>query len=157
MSKTFADILKILDEAQITYKQLHHEITLTSEDSARVRGEAISIGGKALVVKVDKTFKLFVLSASRKFNSSVIKKHFKAKKLRFASKDELMELTDLVPGSVPPFGHPILNLDLYVDESIMKNEKIAFNAGSLTDSIIMQVKDYMKIANPEIFNFSSER
>ncbi len=67
-----------------------------------------------------------------------------------------MDLTGLVPGSVPPFGNPIINLDLYLDNSILNNNKIAFNAGSLTDSIIMDVKDYLNIAQPIIFKFSKD-
>ena len=147
-------ILAYLDENGLTYKSLHHEVTLTSEDSARVRGEDISIGGKALLLKYDKQFALFVLSAARKLDSNAIKKHFGAKKLRFASKEELMEMTGLVPGSVPPFGRPLLDFDLYLDTSIVENERIAFNAGSLTDSVIMQVDDYLKIAPHEILHFS---
>jgi prolyl-tRNA editing enzyme YbaK/EbsC (Cys-tRNA(Pro) deacylase) len=60
-----------------------------------------------------------------------------------------------VPGSSPPFGEPILQLELYVDNSILRNEKIAFNAGSLTDSIIMRTEDYVQIAKPKgVFDFS---
>jgi prolyl-tRNA editing enzyme YbaK/EbsC (Cys-tRNA(Pro) deacylase) len=43
---------------------------------------------------------------------------------------------------------------LYVDVSTAKNKRIAFNAGSLTDSVIMDVTDYMKLASPEVFDFS---
>ncbi|MCK4591601.1 MAG: hypothetical protein KAT86_07585, partial [Candidatus Latescibacteria bacterium] len=81
---------------------MHHEPTRTSAEAAEARGEDISIGGKAIVLKVDGSFKLFVLSASRKLNSSEIKEYFQAKKLRFASQEELLEITGLVPGSVPP-------------------------------------------------------
>ena len=64
-------------------------------------------------------------------------------------------MTGLVPGCVPPFGRPILDLDLYVDRSILENDRIAFNAGSLTDSMIMDREDYIRIAEPlEIFGFS---
>ena len=59
------------------------------------------------------------------------------------------ELTGLVPGAVPPFGEPILSLPLYVDASVLANERIAFNAGSLTDSIIMPIHDYRRIASIE--------
>jgi prolyl-tRNA editing enzyme YbaK/EbsC (Cys-tRNA(Pro) deacylase) len=65
-------------------------------------------------------------------------------------------LTGLAPGSVPPFGQPVLPFELYVDESVLENEKVAFNAGSLTDSIIMLVRDYREIAKPEVFKFSKE-
>ena len=66
----------------------------------------------------------------------------------------MLALTGLVPGSVPPFGEPILPFPLYVDDSIIANERIAFNAGSLTDSVILSVVDYRTIALPELFTFS---
>jgi Ala-tRNA(Pro) deacylase len=89
-------------------------------------------------------------------NSRAIKDHFDVRRTRFATREELLQLTSCVPGSVPPFGEPILPLELYLDSSIIENEKIAFNAGSLTDSIIMMVKDYLRLANPKkIFDFSS--
>lgn len=147
-------ILAYLDDHAVSYRTLHHEITPTSEDSARVRGEDIAIGGKALLLKIDQEFALFVMSAARKLNSSLIKKHFNAKKLRFASKEELFEKTGLPPGAVPPFGTPILDFPLYVDSSILANERIAFNAGSLRDSVIMQVEDYLRIAPHTILDFS---
>jgi len=89
------------------------------------------------------------------------KQHFKeqnlkAKKTRFASQEELKEMTGLVPGSVPPFGRPILDFDLFVDPSLMENKTISFNAGSLTNSISMKLEDYMKVANPIIFDFTQE-
>ena len=77
------------------------------------------------------------------------------KKSRFASPEELLRLTGLVPGSIPPFGKPLLPFAVFVDPSILDNERIAFNAGSLTDSIIMSVDDYLRIARPTVFAFSS--
>ncbi|GJM25698.1 MAG: hypothetical protein DHS20C16_21130 [Phycisphaerae bacterium] len=153
---TLASICKLLDANDVRYRLIHHEETRTSKDSARVRGENLRIGGKALLVKTEDVFRLFVLSAARKFRSSAIKKHFGCRRVRFASAEELLELTGLVPGCVPPFGRPILPFDLFVDDSIVTNERIAFNAGSLTDSIIMNVDDYLQIATPEVFSFSIE-
>ncbi len=152
----FEKIKDWLDSQSIEYRVVHHEPTKTSEESAQARGEDLSTGGKAIVLKIDQDFKILILSGAKKLDSSAVKKKFGAKKVRFANREELLELTGLVPGSVPPFGRPILELDLYVDNSIVNNEKIAFNAGSLTDSIIMSVKDYLKITNPETFNFSKE-
>lgn len=148
-------ITALLEQSNITYKALHHEPTRTSEDSARVRNEELSIGAKAIVMKVDKTFQLFVISAAKKIDSKEIKKIFGAKKLRFATADELMELTSLVPGAVPPFGKPVFDLDLYADQSVFNNDRVAFNAGSLTDSIIMKSADYQRLAKPQIINFAA--
>ena len=138
----------------IAFREVHHEPTRTSEESARARGEELRVGGKALLIKVDAEFRLFVLSAERKLDSAAIRTHFVAKKTRFASPEELLELTGLVPGCVPPFGPPILPFPLYVDPSVLENERIAFNAGSLTDSIIMNIVDYRRLAQPEVFTFA---
>ena len=152
----YETIIDWMRQQSIEFKEVHHEPTRTSQESANARGENISIGGKAPVVKIGDAFSLHVLSASRKLDSRAMKKHFNVKRIRFATKEELMELTGLPPGSVPPFGRPIMDLDLFVDTSILQNQKIAFNAGSLTDSIIMKTEDYLEIAKPEIYGFSIE-
>ena len=147
---TFEAIKELLTSAEIPFRAVHHEPPRTSEDAARVRGEDLRTGGKALLLKVNDGFKLVVMSASLKLDSPAAKTLFSVKKLRFATAEELLEETALVPGSVPPFGRPILPFDLIVDESITRNEKIAFNAGSLTDSIIMQVDHYLDVAKPSV-------
>ena len=152
---TLAAIQLLLDEQGIRYREVHHEPTDTSEAAAAARGEKLEIGGKAIVMKVGSQFKLFVVSAALKVDSVSIKKKFKAKKLRFATKEELFDLADLVPGSVPPFGPPITPFELHVDRSIVDNSTIAFNAGSLTDSVIMDVADYLQVAEPQIGDFSA--
>ena len=108
-----------------------------------------------MLLKVGEQFRLFVLSAARKLDSQRIREHFGERKLRFATPEELLAMTGLVPGSVPPFGRPINDFDLFVDTSITENQIIAFNAGSLTTSIIMDSRDYLKVAKPEVFSFSS--
>lgn len=139
----------------VRFREVHHEPTLTSEDSARARGEELRVGGKALLMRADADFALFVLPADRKVDSGAIRREFAISKLRFASRDELVALTGLVPGSVPPFGRPILPFPLYVDLTIKDNDRIAFNAGSLTDSMILALDDYLRLAAPEkIFVFS---
>lgn len=148
-------ILELLDGEGISYRRISHEPTRTSEDSARARGEALETGGKALLLKAGGDFSIFVLSAALKLDSQAVKKRLGVRSLRFATADELMELTGLVPGSVPPFGQPVLPFSLYVDESIEANERIAFNAGSLTESLVLSTADYLRAAGGEIFRFST--
>jgi len=153
-TNTYKKIKEYLENNSVRFREIHHEPTRTSAESAIARGEDISIGGKAILLKINDSFKLFVLSASRKLNSSKIKEYFHVKRTRFATQEELLKITGLVPGSIPPFGSPITDLELYVDLSITANERIAFNAGSLTDSIVMNVRDYLAISSPEVFDFS---
>jgi prolyl-tRNA editing enzyme YbaK/EbsC (Cys-tRNA(Pro) deacylase) len=147
-------ILDLLTRHEVVFKHLNHEETRTSEDSARVRGEPLAHGAKAIVLKVDDRFLLFVMSAARRLDSGRIRQHFGARKSRFATPEELMSLTGLVPGSVPPFGAPILDLPLFVDPSVFDNDRVAFNAGSLTESIILSSEDYRRVANPTVLAFA---
>jgi len=156
---TFESILALLKQQSVAFKILEHPPTYTSEQSAEYRGEGLSTGAKAIVYKIEKSFYLFVMPADRKLDTKKIKAHFKAqgkkaKKTRFATAAELLELTGLVPGSVPPFGEPILPFELFVDSGMLNNEKVAFNAGSLTDSVIMPRAAYLTVANATLFDFT---
>jgi len=151
----FEEIKFWLRSQKIEFTIIQHEPTLTSAQSAKARGEDLSIGGKAIIMKVGNDFKIFVLSASKKIDSNAIKKKFGVKKLRFVNSDELKELTGLTSGAVPPFAKPFFDMDLYIDQSILQNKRIAFNAGSLTNSIILSVDDYIRIAQGIVFGFSN--
>lgn len=154
-SDILAAIRQLLSNAGVAFREVHHEPTRTSEESAKARGEELRIGGKALLVKGDDDFRLFVVPADRKLDSGAIRREFGWKKLRFVTPEELLELTGLVPGCVPPFGPPILPFELCLDHAATQNPRIAFNAGSLTDSIILAMNDYLTIAKPNrVFAFS---
>lgn len=144
-------ILAMLDEHGVEYRHLTHEPTRTSADAAKVRGLSMRIGGKALLMKAGAgdRFIIVVMSAALKLNSNAFRRELGVDRLRFATVEELKALTGLVPGCVPPFGEPILPFPLYVDQSILANDQIAFNAGSLTDSVILAVADWRKLAQIE--------
>jgi prolyl-tRNA editing enzyme YbaK/EbsC (Cys-tRNA(Pro) deacylase) len=155
MSTPVLDAIRtFLDSHGIEYRILHHEPTRTSEESAQIRGEELKVGAKAILMKCDSSFRLFVISAAQKIDSKAIKSALKLKSLRFATTEELLGLTGLEPGAVPPFGRPILDFDLYADPSVFENERVAFNAGSLTDSIILSANEYQRVAGANEMKFA---
>jgi Ala-tRNA(Pro) deacylase len=142
-------LVQHLVAAGVSFRQVHHEPTPTSADAARARGEPIGCGAKALLLKAGERFRLFVLPADRKLDSALVKRQLGIDRLRFASQEELLALTGLVPGSVPPFGEPILPFELLADVAIGTiYPQVAFNAGSLTDSVIMSASDWDRVAKP---------
>jgi prolyl-tRNA editing enzyme YbaK/EbsC (Cys-tRNA(Pro) deacylase) len=153
-SKVLEAIRDLLHRQGAEFREVHHEPTRTSEESARARGETVDIGGKALLMRVGGQNALFVISAARKVDSAALRRQLGVSRLRFASAKELLRLTGLIPGSVPPFGEPILPFPLHADESVFENDRIAFNAGTPTDSIIMAVTDWERIAQPRRLRFS---
>lgn len=154
-TQVLTSIRSMLDLNNIKYTIIHHVPAGSGKDVAQLRGENLANGGKAMLVTVDGVTSLFVLSAAKRLDTKKVKQRFAAKKVSFASGEELRMLTGLVPGCIPPFGEPILPLKMYLDPSIEENEVICFNAGSLTDSITMAMKDYLSVVNCERFEFSA--
>ena len=76
MSTVFEKILEFFKNRQISYRHIHHQPTYTCEESAKARSESIEIGAKALLMKVDGIYSLFVLSASKQLESKKIKSFF---------------------------------------------------------------------------------
>lgn len=163
-------LINYFEENQVKYQHLNHPECKTSKESREARinaGGGDVTGAKAIVIKMDRKgsgseFNLLVLPGTHKVDSSIIKAYFKAdiKSFRFATTEELAELTGgLVPGSIPPFVQPILDKlnHLFVDFALLEHEKIGFNAASLTQSLIIETKDYLRVAKPtDLFAFSQE-
>lgn len=147
-------LLALLRDADVEFRHVRHAPTRTSEESAAARGEPLAIGGKTLLLKVDDRFALFVLSAARRMVSSLARKAAGARRSRFATKAELLELTGLVPGTLPPFGEPLLPFPLRADRSVMAQDRIAFNAASPTESIVMATADWVRIARPTLCEYT---
>lgn len=152
MTITPASIRAWLDEQAIPYRHVVLAPTHTSQESADARGEPLEIGAKALVLKIDRRdgarHLVAVLSAATKLDSAAIRTRENARSVRFATREELLELTGLVPGSVPPFGAPLLPMDLVVDEHLARLPRVAFNCASLTESLVMTTADYLRAARP---------
>jgi Ala-tRNA(Pro) deacylase len=86
-----------------------------------------------------------------------VKQELHVKRLRFATPEELFELTGLLPGAVPPFGAPIFPFELFADIEVgTRFDRVAFNAGDRTRSIIMPAADWTAIARPRRFRFAKE-
>jgi prolyl-tRNA editing enzyme YbaK/EbsC (Cys-tRNA(Pro) deacylase) len=144
-----------LNRAAVPFREISHKETRTSEESATARGEDLKVGAKALLLKTDDCFRLFVLPADYKLDSNAIRRELGVRKTRFATVGELEDLVGLVPGSVPPFGEPVLPFKLYADTSVgQRADRVAFNAGSLTHSIVMAASDWLTVARPVQFRFA---
>ena len=146
-------IVDLLERHQVSFDRTSHEAVYTSADAARVRGESLHSGGKALVVKTDTGFVLLVLPGDCKLDSTATKKLAGSKSLRFATREEVAELTGLEPGSIPPFGS-LFGLPTFCDAGLAECERISFNAGAHTESIRMRYQDYLHVESPTVVEFS---
>lgn len=149
----FARACALLDGAGATYDVLRHEPVYTSAEAAAVRGTPLASGAKALVCKVDERFVMFVVPADRKLDSKRVRKTLGWRSLRFGTAEEVLELTGLRPGSIPPFGS-LFALPTYCDERLGEHERINFNAGDHAISVSMPYADYVQAEAPALGQFA---
>lgn len=152
-------IVELLETDGCWFETFQHEPVRTSEEAAALRpGYGLKQGAKAIILRVkrskkDKFFVMLVFPADCKFDSKKVKRYFQARDVRFASADEVSELTGgVLPGAVPPFGN-LLNLPLYAAPELFENERIVFNAGDRRFSLAMKAADYGRLAQPQEFPF----
>jgi len=152
-ASVFDGVESLLNEHGIAYQVLRHEPVYTSDEAARVRGTPLASGAKALVCKGERDFVMFVVPADRRLDSHAVRRTKGWRKLRFATREEVMELTGLIPGSIPPFGS-LFGLATLCDERLGENEVINFNAGDHSVSVSMRHADYILVEKPELGRFA---
>src|SRR5208337_454718 len=152
-SSVFDRVESLLHEHGITFQVLRHDPVFTSEEAARVRGTPLASGAKALIVKGEDGFVMFVVPADRKLDSHAIRRNKGWKKIRFARREEVLELTGLTPGSIPPFGS-LFGLPTHCDQRLGENEITNFNAGDHGISVSMRYADYVQVEKPELGMFA---
>ncbi|MHC4610605.1 MAG: YbaK/EbsC family protein [Planctomycetota bacterium] len=136
-----------LRRAGVPFKTTRHEPVYTSAQAAAVRGVDLRSGAKALIVKAGERLVMIVLPADLVLDSKAVKKGLGCKSIRFATKEEVLSITGLEPGSIPPFGG-LFDLETYCDERLADSELINFNAGAHTVSISMAQADYLAVEHP---------
>ena len=145
----FEQVESLLAQHGVAYQVLRHEPVHTSEEAARVRGTPLASGAKALVCKGEEGFVMFVVPADRKLDSHAVRRARGWRKLRFATREEVLELTGLAPGSIPPFGS-LFGLSTFCDERLGDNDVINFNAGNHSISVSMRYADYVQVEKPTL-------
>jgi len=146
-------IESLLRHHEIRFQVMRHEPVHTSEEAARVRGTPLASGAKALICKGDTRFVMFVVPADRRLDSHAVRRAKGWRKLRFATREEVLQLTGLAPGSIPPFGS-LFGLPTLCDKRLGENEVINFNAGDHGISVSMRYVDYVEVERPELGLFA---
>src|SRR5438552_15646869 len=149
----FERLQEKLTAAGVPFRVSRHAPVYTSEEAAAVRGVPLSTGAKALVVKAGDAFVLLVVPADRKLDSKKARAALGVKALRFASREEVEQLTGLQPGSIPPFGS-LFGLPTRCDPALGLNASINFNAGDHSISVGMTYADFLLVEAPALLDLT---
>ncbi|MBS0521359.1 MAG: YbaK/prolyl-tRNA synthetase associated domain-containing protein [Proteobacteria bacterium] len=150
----FGRLVALLTGAGAKFRVIEHEAEGKSEAISAIRGNRPEQAAKAMVLDVrggggGRRSVLAILPGNRKLDFAAVAALFEARKCGFASPDTAQALTGCVMGAVPPFA---LNPDLaiVVEEDLLANETLFFNAGRLDRSMELDTRDWLAVARPRV-------
>jgi len=145
---------KYLDGQNVKYDSVAHYETYTAQEtaqSAHISGKELA---KTVIVKINGKMAMVVLPAPQKIDPALLKAAV-GSDVKLATEKEF---TDLFPdceiGAMPPFGN-LYGMEVYVAETLTRDKKIAFNAGSHIELIKLAYKDFARLVKPKIIKMSS--
>jgi len=152
----FSKLSELLSKNGVQFEHVKHQHVNTSEEAAKARGTKLRQGAKALVLKSDNGFFMAVLSAEDELDFGKLELLSGRKDVTLASADEVKHATGVSIGAVPPFAS-LFSLPLFVDNNLSRNQQIAFNAGTHTDSIKMGFGDFKRTEKPTMGDFAKPK
>ena len=146
-------LIKYLNEKKIVYELLHHPEAFTAQTIAAAEHVKGRHHAKVVIVKSENEHLMMVLPANSRVDLEKLENAL-GKSVGVESEPEFEALfPDCAPGTMPPFGN-LYGLSTYVDRALSKEDFIVFEAGTHTDAIKLQYKDYERAANPFIEDFA---
>lgn len=153
---TAQKIKNYLNESGIEYSISRHSNAFTAQEvasKAHISGKEFA---KTVIVNMNNRMVMCVLPASYRVDFNLLKEALGTNNISLANEIEFKFLfPDCEVGAMPPFGN-LYDMEVFVAELLTTNEKIAFNAGTHTEIIKMNYRDFQKIVNPKIIKFSKK-
>ena len=147
---------EFLDKNKIKYEVITHSTAYTAQEIAsltHIKGKELA---KTVVVKLDGALAMAVLPASYQVDLPKLKAAAGAKTSELAHESEFKgRFLECEPGAMPPFGQ-LYGMPVFVDESLTRDQEIAFSAGSHHELIRISFDDFVKLVRPKIVTFALE-
>ena len=139
---------QFLHEQHAPYETIHHARALTAQEtaaSAHIRGRLLA---KTVMVNIDGRLAMVVLPAARRVHFGRLREATGAHDAGLACESEFRDLfPDCEVGAMPPFGN-LYGIEVYVDESLVTDDDIAFNAGTHTRVMRMPYREFERLVAP---------
>lgn len=147
------ELQELLDKHGVKYVTINHSPAFTAQEiaaSAHVPGRELA---KTVIVNVDGELAMAVLPASAVVHVEPLKKAVGAQSVELATENDFKSrFPGCETGAMPPFGN-LFGMDVYVEDSLTRDQEIAFNAGSHTELVRMSYADYTRLVNPKVIRF----
>jgi len=144
----FEKLVALLEANQARFRVIEHPAEGRSDIVAKLRGTKPGQGAKAMLCRSEGLYVLAVLPGDRKVDFKKVAHVAGKRKATLATPDEAMRETGCAIGAIPPFSFSP-HIRLAVDPALIEShDEIAFNAGRLDRSMVLDSRDYIRIAQP---------
>ncbi|MEK7072186.1 MAG: YbaK/EbsC family protein [Patescibacteria group bacterium] len=137
-------IKSYLDKKNIDYEEIAHKTVYTAYDAAQTLKKELKEIAKNLIIKADNTYALVIVPADKRLDLNKIKKALKAKKVSIPNEKVIVKVLKIKPGAVSSFGK-LHKLEMLIDKAMLGTKKAIFSTGSVTDSVLIKVKDFIQL------------
>jgi len=138
-----------LHDQHIPFETIHHARALTAQEtaaSAHIQGHRLA---KTVMVTIDGLLAMVVVPASQRVHFGLLRKATGAHEAELATEAEFSDrFPDCEVGAMPPFGN-LYDMDVYIDDTLTASGEIAFNAGTHTDLLRMQYREFERLVKPK--------
>jgi Ala-tRNA(Pro) deacylase len=144
-----------LDANHVKYVSIIHSKAYTAQEVAASAHVSGKIMAKTVIVELDGKQAMAVLPANRKIVLQDLREISGSEQVKFASEEQFQQrFPDCETSAMPPFGW-LYGMDVYVADSLAKNDEIAFNAGSHIEVIKLAYADFERLAQPKVVSFTN--
>ena len=145
---------KYLRDNGVAFQVQHHARVFTALEVAA----AEHVPGKQLVKVVmtvaDGKAVMLALPASYRVDRTKAAAVLGVTDVRLAAEQEFAAtFPDCEVGAMPPFGN-LYDVPVWVDRSLAEDETIVFRAGTHTDTMSLEYRDYARLAKPNVAEFA---
>jgi Ala-tRNA(Pro) deacylase len=144
-----------LDRHKMKYVVISHSLAYTAQGIAaltHIPGKELA---KTVIVKIDGTLAMAVVPASRHVDLQLLKAAAGANAVVVAEEEEFKDrFPDCETGAMPPLGN-LYGMSVFADESLTRDDEIAFNAGSHRELVRMAWGDLEKLVHPKIIRLTT--
>jgi Ala-tRNA(Pro) deacylase len=145
---------EFLDSHNVKYQSIIHSTAYTAQEIAslvHIKGQELA---KTVIIRIDDKLAMAVLPASLQVDLSKLTAIAGAKSVELATEAEFRgRFPECETGAMPPFGN-LFGMLVFAEESLARDEEIAFNAGTHNELIRLSYADFAQLVQPNVARFS---
>jgi Ala-tRNA(Pro) deacylase len=145
----------LLDQRGMRYTVITHSPAYTAQRIAQSMHTPGREVAKVVVVRHAGQLGLAVLPAQARVDLGRLAAALGGEVTLASEREFAAAFPDCELGAMPPFGM-LYGLRTWVDESLLRDQEICFNAGTHSEAIRMSFKDYRRLAAPVVLWFAGE-